>query len=101
MMVSLESEDIDHAYLIYRDEEDAYLIDPDRQVFIELDEREDFMQSVQGWAGVDQLNYLNGDVNSAFRDKVKLSVTVLTPASLERDPLPEYGTEAPNSAYRS
>ncbi|MDX1836015.1 hypothetical protein DIZ81_13160 [Legionella taurinensis] len=101
MMVSLESEDIDHAYLIYRDDDDAYLIDPDRQVFIELDEREDFMQTVKGWGGVDQLNYLNGDVNSAFRDKVKLSVSVLTPASLERDPLPEYGTEAPSSTYRS
>ncbi|KTC94054.1 hypothetical protein [Legionella erythra] len=101
MIVSLESEDMDHAYLIYRDEEDAYLIDPDRQVFVELDEREDFLQSVKGWAGINQINYLNGDVNREFRDKVKVSISVLTPTALERDPLPQYGTEAPSSTYRS
>ncbi|KTD30494.1 hypothetical protein [Legionella israelensis] len=100
MLVSLESDDLDHAYIIYRDEnKDFYLIDPDRQVFVELDERDDFLQAVKGWDGVEEVNYLNGDIDSDFRDEVSVDVCVLNSNALEEDPLPEYGSEPPERAF--
>lgn len=115
MLVSLESEDLDHAYIIYRDEnKDFYLIDPDRQVFIELrleldnrEARQAFRQKVQGWDGVNTVDYLNGDiisddseeVESGFRDEVSVDVCVLNSKNLEEDPLPEYGSESPERAF--
>ncbi|VEG91135.1 hypothetical protein [Legionella spiritensis] len=97
MLVSLESDDMDHAYIIYKDEEnDVYLIDPDRQVFVQLQKPEDFLQSVKGWENVETINYLNGDVNSDFRSKAKVDVCVLNQEALEQYPLPEYGSEPSN-----
>ncbi|KTD41019.1 hypothetical protein [Legionella parisiensis] len=95
MLVSLESDDLDHAYIIYIDENsNAYLIDPDRQIVAELDDREDFLQNVKGWDEVSKVNYLNGDVNpDKFSDNVKVSICVLNQAAVEHSPLPEYGSE--------
>ncbi|KTD65351.1 hypothetical protein [Legionella spiritensis] len=100
MLVSLENDDLDHAYIIYIDEEgDPYLIDPDRQLFVELDERENFYHSVKGWNNVETINYLNGDINSEFRDKIKVDICVLTKQAVESDPLPEFGSEPPRLQY--
>ncbi|MDI9818871.1 MULTISPECIES: hypothetical protein [unclassified Legionella] len=98
MLVNLESGDLDHAYLIYKDEDGVYLVDPDRQIFVELNEREDFLQPVSGWDNVEQVNYLNGDINSDFQDNVNVSICVLNKNSVELNPLPEYGSE-PSDAY--
>lgn len=93
MLISLEGQ-VDHAYLIYKDEDGPYLIDPDRQIFAELFDREDFLQAVSGWDNVDRINYLNGDINREFRSSVHVDVCVLNKNSIARDPLPEYGSDA-------
>ncbi|MCE0724093.1 hypothetical protein [Legionella resiliens] len=95
MIVSLESDDLDHAYIIYVDDEKkAHLIDPDRQVFVPLNKNEkNFHQAVRGWDEVSTVNYLNGDINSDFRSKVKVCMCVLNKAAVEHNPLPEYGSE--------
>jgi hypothetical protein len=96
MLVNLEGE-LDHAYLIYKDEEGPYLIDPDKQVFAELFDREDFIQIVNGWDNVNRINYLNGDLNCAFSSNVQVDICVLNKNEVERNPLPEYGSEPANS----
>lgn len=86
MLVSLESEDWIMLTLYADEEGEPYLIAPDKQIFVDLDEKEDFLQNVQGWDEVTKINYLNGDVNSDFRDKVNLSTSALTKADVEYGP---------------
>ncbi|QLZ69424.1 hypothetical protein FOLKNPGA_02214 [Legionella sp. PC1000] len=110
MLVRLENtsqgkddKDLDHSYIIYVDENnEAYLIDPDRQVFVELEDREDFFQSVKGWDNISKINYLNGELDSAFTDNVKVCICKLTKEAVHAtrgDPLPEYGTEVPGLRF--
>ncbi|WP_454783942.1 hypothetical protein [Legionella sp. WA2024007413] len=109
MLVSLEStseekdKDLDHTYIIYASDNDkAYLIDPDRQVFVQLEKREDFLQKVKGWDKVNTVNYLNGDLNSNFSDHVNVCVCKLTKEAVDEvhgEPLPEYGTEVPSFRF--
>ncbi|WP_454781031.1 hypothetical protein [Legionella sp. WA2022007384] len=109
LLVSLEStsededDDLDHTYIIYVDaNNEAYLIDADRQIFVELDEREDFHQQVKGWKNINTINYLNGQLNSDFSDNVKVCVCKLTKEAVHEvhgEPLPEYGTEVPSFRF--
>ncbi|AWN74588.1 hypothetical protein LEAN103870_18920 [Legionella anisa] len=100
---SEEDKDLDHSYLIYVDENnEAYLIDPDRQIFVELEDREDFYQSVKGWKNINTINYLNGELDSAFTDNVKVCICKLTREAVHEssgEPLPEYGTEVPGLRF--
>ncbi|STX27691.1 Uncharacterised protein [Legionella beliardensis] len=104
LLVSLECDDIDHAYLIYKDDDGAHLVDPDRQIFVKLTQPKDFLQRVKGWDDIETLNYLNGKTNSissSFKDKVKADVCFLNKAAVEFNPLPKYGSEEPTSRYQS
>lgn len=92
MMVSLETEDLDHAYLIFKDQSGLHLIDPDRQVFVAIKTINDFLQPVRGWDDVETVNYLNGDVEGDEDHCINMSYCVLSKSTLESKPLPDYSS---------
>lgn len=99
LLVSLEGQ-FDHAYIIYREKDKYHLIDPDRQVFIELTSGDDFIQPVAGWENVVTVDYSNGtkNPNSDSVDQVSMIVSFLDEDKLKEEPLPKYGDELNNSS---
>lgn len=99
MLVNVSGEG-DHAYIIYREEDKFHLVDPDRNVFVELKSGNDFIQKVSGWVSdnleqtaVTLLDYTNGNPNPKDKtaDSVNMSINILNKELVKKNGLPLYG----------